>query len=105
MSQSPGEHIDEHDDEIDLRELANTLWLGRYTILSAIGVGLLVSVIYLHMASYTYTATLTLVPTQSQAQSPASHFAGLASLAGINLGQDESISPFMEYPLDTNQIL
>lgn len=104
MSQLPAGHLDEeHLDEEDIdgigfRELASTLWSGRSTIIAAIASGFLVAVIHLHTAVYTYTATLTLVPVQSQVQSTTSHYSGLASLAGIHLGQGESISPFTEYP-------
>ncbi len=73
------------DDEIDLIQLARTLWNQRkvvlYTTLVAVAIGLMVAL----LSPVKYSASATLLP-QTESKSNLGNLGGLASLAGINLG-------------------
>ena len=78
------------DDEIDLRELWQTIWAGKWIIVATTAVFAIVAVIYALSLSNIYKSTATLIPTtdeeQSGAASLAARFGGLASMAGVSLG-------------------
>lgn len=78
------------DDEIDLRELWNTIWAGKWIIVATTAVFAIVAVIYALSLPNIYKSTATLIPTtaeeQSGAGSLAARFGGLASMAGVSLG-------------------
>lgn len=88
------------DDEIDLRELALTLWQGRLLIAGLAAAFLSLASGYLHIAERTYTVTMTARPMQGDEGGPnLGGFAGLAGLAGISLpsgsGGDFDALPMM----------
>ncbi len=86
-------------DLVEIQRIGGMLWNGRDVIVLMAVLSILLSALYLHMASYTYTTTMTLIPTQSQPRDIAGQFGGLASLAGINIpGEIDAISPFSVYP-------
>lgn len=92
------------DDEIDLIQLARTLWNQRgvviYTTLVVAGIGLMVAL----LSPVKYTASATLLP-QTETKSNLGNLGGLASLAGINLssmmGDATGIQPDL-YPRIVN---
>lgn len=79
------------DDEIDLRELFQKIWKGRWVIIfTALFCGTLGG-IYAFTATPVYRATTLLMPAGENGQKGglsalAGQFGGLASLAGVNLG-------------------
>lgn len=87
-------------DFIDLGAIAGRIWRGRLLVGLCSALFLVLAVFYLHFATYKYTATLLLVPTQGQNQtgSGSGQLSGLASLAGIDLGGSQNVSPFTLYP-------
>ena len=78
------------DDEIDLRELWQTIWAGKWIIVATTTLFAIVAVIYALSLPNIYKSTATLIPTsgeeQSGAGSLAARFGGLASMAGVSLG-------------------
>ena len=84
----------EYDDEIDLRELFTVLWADRKFIACVTSVFAVIAVIVALMIPNQYKATAVVAPAQSGGSSMlgamASQFGGLASLAGIELGGNES---------------
>ncbi|MGX5173680.1 Wzz/FepE/Etk N-terminal domain-containing protein [Aliikangiella sp. IMCC44653] len=78
-------------DEIDLKELWNAIWQGKWLIMAVTGVFAIASVFYALSLPNEYKSTAILAPA-SQAGGAgglaklAGQFGGLASLAGINLG-------------------
>ncbi|MDG1693874.1 MAG: Wzz/FepE/Etk N-terminal domain-containing protein [Porticoccaceae bacterium] len=86
--------IQPYDDEIDLRELFSVLWSSRLLILLISLTFTSVSLVYALITPNQYQATTLLAPAQQNTgsiSSALSQFGGLASLAGISLGdgQDE----------------
>ena len=77
------------DDEIDLRELWNTLWQGKVTIIAITSIFAIASVIIALMLPNIYRSEALLAPAaESQGgglSALAGQFGGLASIAGINL--------------------
>jgi len=87
------------EDGIGLQAIIARLWQGWRVILLFGAAFFLLGVLYLHLANYTYTATLVVVPTQGQNQSGGTGQLGsLASLAGIDIGGSQNVSPFTLYP-------
>ncbi len=86
-------------DEIDLRELWNAIWKGKWLIIAITSVFAVASVLYAISLPNEYKSTAILAPaSQSGAgnlSKLAGQFGGLASLAGINLGsggaEDKSV--------------
>jgi len=103
MNNNP-EHSN-NNDEIDLIELAKTLWAGRRTIIKTI---LIFGCIGLFIAIFTpkeYTAKTIMVP-QTSGTKVGGSLGGLAAMAGINLGGGaggEVIPPSL-YPKIVNSI-
>ncbi len=77
-------------DEIDLRELWNAIWNGKWLIIAITSVFAIASVLYALLVPNEYKSTVLLAPVSSGSSSSlsklAGQFGGLASLAGINVG-------------------
>ena len=85
----------QYEDEIDLMELFGVLWAGRVKIIAITTLFAFVSVIYALSLPNQYKATTLLAPAQldsSDLTSALGQFGGLASLAGVNVGNDSSES-------------
>ena len=83
----------EYDDEIDLRELFGVLWSGKIKIIVITAIFAVGSVIYALSVPNQYKATALLAPAQSDGgglSSALGQLGGLASLAGVSLGDGES---------------
>jgi len=86
-----------YDDEIDLWELWETIWSGRWLIVVVTGVFTLGGVTYALLAQEWYKADVVLAPANKQAGAGGAlaQFGGLASLAGISLpgaGEGEPVA-------------
>lgn len=83
-------HPDYQDDEIDLRELFNIIWQGKWWILAITFVFAVGSVFYSLSLPNIYKSEVTLAPTEEASGGGLSQMAGqlggLATLAGVNLG-------------------
>lgn len=87
-------------DEIDLIELFSNLWKQRWLIVAIVAFGLVAGIFYLQRATYLYTAELKVAPAQAAHSSSKSKLGGLASLAsiaGVNMGQDPGTMSFLLY--------
>lgn len=83
------EHPRYPDDEIDLRELFATLWRGKWIIIGFTFIFAVAGVFYALSQPNVYTASALLAPAQDEGGGRMSgQLAGLASLAGVNLGRD-----------------
>jgi len=82
------------DDELDLRELFNDLWVNKLFLVALTSLFALISIIYSLTLTNIYTAETTLAPSaSSDMSSNLSQYAGLASMAGISLpGSSSGIS-------------
>ncbi|CAK6712075.1 OtnB protein [Vibrio harveyi] len=82
------------DDEIDLRELFNALWKGKWIIIVTTFVFAVGSVLYALSLPNIYKSDALLAPAESSNGGSLSKMAGqlggLAALAGVNLGAGES---------------
>ena len=88
------------DDALDFVQLFLVLWEKRKIILWTTGATFLAAILYLHVATYKYTATLVVTPVDrgsSGISNKLGGLAGLASVAGINLPQDQGVSYFQLY--------
>lgn len=87
----PQRHPDYQDDEIDLRELFGIIWQGKWWIIAITFVFAVGTVIYSLSLPNIYKSEATLAPTEEASGGGISQMAGqlggLASLAGVNLGQ------------------
>ena len=80
-----------HDDEIDLRELFFTIWAGKWLIVSVTFIFAVVGMLYALQKPDVYQASALLVPTEGESGLRFDgQLAGLASLAGVNLGKEGS---------------
>ena len=76
----------EFNDEINLRQLVAVLWLNKKFIITFTTFAALISVLYSLTLTNIYTAQTLLAPTASpKSSSLLSQYAGLASMAGVNL--------------------
>lgn len=86
----PQRHPDYQDDEIDLRELFNIIWQGKWWILAITFVFAVGSVFYSLSLPNIYKSEVTLAPTEEASGGGLSQMAGqlggLGTLAGVNLG-------------------
>jgi len=74
------------DNELDLRELFNVLWVNKLFVVALTSLFVLISIIYSLTLTNIYTAETTLAPSASSDMSRnLSQYAGLASMAGISL--------------------
>ena len=82
------------DDQLDLRELFNVLWVNKLFLVALTSLFALISIIYSLTLTNIYTAETTLAPSASSDMSRnLSQYAGLASMAGISLpGSSSGIS-------------
>ena len=96
------EHERFDDDEIDLRELFNTLWQAKLKIIVITSLFAIASILYALSLPNIYKSTIKLVPTSQEESGGlsglASQYGGLAAMAGINLGGggDNSIDHAVE---------
>lgn len=89
MNQKP-EQYSYSDDEIDLRELFATLWRGKWIILATTLLFAVGGVAYAFSQPNVYTASVLLAPAIDESGGRISgQLAGLASLAGVNLGGED----------------
>lgn len=79
-----------NDDEIDLRELWNVIWRGKWIIIAITAIFAVASVFYALSLPNIYKSEALLAPAESDQQGGLSglsgQLGGLASLAGVNLG-------------------
>lgn len=76
-----------NDDEIDLRELWNVIWRGKWIIISITAIFAIASVFYALSLPNIYKSEALLAPADSDQQSGLpGQLGSLASLAGVNLG-------------------
>ena len=79
-----------NDDEIDLRELWNVIWRGKWIIIAVTAIFAVASVFYALSLPNIYKSEALLAPAESEQQGGlaglAGQFGGLASLAGVNIG-------------------
>jgi uncharacterized protein involved in exopolysaccharide biosynthesis len=81
----------ENRDEIDLKELLNAVWAGKWIIISITFISTIISVFYALSVPNEYKSTALLAPASQSSGAGglsklAGQFGGLASLAGINVG-------------------
>jgi len=85
-----GHQLQADADEIDLRELWNVIWQGKWLIVAVTFVFAVVSVIYALSQPNIYKSEALLAPAEENSGGGlaglAGQFGGLASLAGVNLG-------------------
>lgn len=88
------------DDEIDLLELAKTLWNGRNILWKVIALSGALGVLIALLSPTEYTSTTSMVPQTAQSGSKLGGLSSLAAMAGFNLDMasgGEALSP-MVYP-------
>ncbi len=97
MIDTPQEQVRE--DEIDLLELAMTVWAGRWTIFKFLFIFGLLGLFIAIFSPKEYTATTIMVPQTTDATAGKTGLGNLAALAGVDLGGRTvfSISPTL-YP-------
>jgi len=84
--ENPNPNLSSYDDEIDLWELWETIWSGRWLIVAITGVFTLGGVAYSLLAQEWYKADVVLVPAEKKSiGGTLSQLSGLASLAGIDI--------------------
>lgn len=80
----------QHDSEVDLRELWNVVWSGKWIIVATTFVFAVASVVYALSLPNVYRSEALLAPAEENSGGGlagiAGQFGGLASLAGVNLG-------------------
>ncbi|WP_282016599.1 Wzz/FepE/Etk N-terminal domain-containing protein [Marinifilum flexuosum] len=95
------------DDEIDLIQLAKTLWEGRRTVIKTTLIFMAIGLFVAIFSEKEYTASCTIVPQSAEGGSKlGGSLGGLAAMAGINLGAmgaGSTISPTL-YPKIVNSI-
>lgn len=80
------------DEEINLRELFHVFWLRKWLIISIMAIVTMASIAYALVATEWYRAELLLIPAQERATpSIGSQLGGLALLAGVSIGGDDSV--------------
>ena len=85
-------YMNEYDDEIDLRELFLVLWRAKKIIVKITAIFAVISVIYSLLVPNQYEASTVLSPAQQDTGGLAGtlgQLGGLASLAGISIGEGE----------------
>lgn len=84
------------DDEINLVELLETIWDGRKLIVGVTGLFSVLAVVFALLMPNTYTATVSILPDSDPgARGQLAQFAGLASMAGVDIG---AVSDAQLYP-------
>lgn len=100
MSEEEKKIVTEND-EINLVELAKTIWNGRKTIFKVILICFVIGLAVAFITPKEFTASSTMVPQTSQNSAKLGGLSSLASMAGFNIDLDQGgaeISPFI-YPL------
>lgn len=84
---------------LDLKELFDSLWAGRWVLLACMVASFVVALVYLNTTTYKYTAQMKVTPVSSTSSvgSSLGGLSGLASIAGVNLAQGQGASPFQLY--------
>ncbi len=93
-------------DEIDLIQLAKTLWVGRKVIIVALVAGLFIGLAFALLTPKAYTVSSTMVPQVSSKQTSLGGLSSLAAMAGFNLdisGGAGPLSPVI-YPQIINSV-
>lgn len=88
------------EDEIDLIELAKTLWSGRKTIIYIVFIFMFIGLAIALLSPKEYTASTTMVPQLSNSNSTLGGLSSLAAIAGFNLNSNletTELSPYV-YP-------
>jgi uncharacterized protein involved in exopolysaccharide biosynthesis len=88
------------EDEIDLIQLAKTLWKGRKTVIISVAISSVIGIAVALLSPKAFTVSTTMVPQVSSNQSSLGGLSSLAAMAGFNLdmgGGDGSLSPLI-YP-------
>ncbi|AFL84927.1 uncharacterized protein involved in exopolysaccharide biosynthesis [Belliella baltica DSM 15883] len=86
MSTNPSSNPQNDEDEIDLLELAKTVWKKRRQVFSITLVFMLIGLAVALLSPKEFTASSTFIPQTSESGKGGGSLGGLASLAGINLG-------------------
>lgn len=89
-----------NEDEIDLIQLAKTLWNGRKTVIICLALASLLGITIALLSPKAYTVSTTMVPQVSSKQSSLGGLSSLAAMAGFNLdmgGGGGPLSPVI-YP-------
>ena len=81
------------DDEIDLIQLAKTLWKGRKTIIVSIVVAAILGVAVALLSPKAYTTSTTMVPQVSSKGNSLGGLSSLAGMAGFNLDMSGGAGP------------
>lgn len=76
--------------EIDLVELIQRMWLNRWLVAKVTGVFMVIGLLVAIFSATEFTASCDVVP-QSSDSSGSSRMSSLAALAGINLGQTQNV--------------
>jgi LPS O-antigen subunit length determinant protein (WzzB/FepE family) len=93
--------------EIDLLELARKLWDNRKFILKLTAIFAAIGFFVAIFSAKEYTSSVTMVPQLSDSKSKAGGLAGLAAMAGVNLGDmggNDVLSP-TTYPIIMRSVL
>ena len=91
MEQMQNQNINLHEEqEIDLVELIQRMWLNRWFIAKVTGVFMVIGLLVAIFSATEFTASCDVVP-QSSDSSGSSRMSSLAALAGINLGQTQNV--------------
>lgn len=87
-------------DEIDLIQLAKTLWEGRRTVIRTTITFMVIGLIVAIFSPKEYTASTTMMPQSADSKKLGGSIGGLAAMAGINLGSmgGGSVIPPALYP-------
>ena len=81
----------QHDDEIDLRELFDALWRGKFLIMLCVVAAIALAALYLRSAERKYTVRYVFAPVATENAGPnLGGLGGLASLAGVSLPSSSS---------------
>ena len=81
-------------DDLDVIEIWNLIWRGRLFVILGTFLACVAGLVYAFVAPEWYRAEVVLIPAKDESmQSMASQFGGLASLAGIKLGSDDTAEP------------
>jgi uncharacterized protein involved in exopolysaccharide biosynthesis len=82
------------EDEIDLIELFHVVWRGKWVVIAITFIFFAIAVAYALLATSWYRAEVLLIPAEKQSTSGLmAQFGGLAGLAGISVGTDDSAEP------------
>ncbi len=94
MNDAPNSLPQAYDDEIDLWELWDTVWSGRWLIIAITALFAVGGVTYALLAQEWWRAEVVLAPADKKALPGAlSQLGGLASLAGVNIGSGGDQEP------------